>query len=187
MVPLRNMISRARRILARDTGNASVEFVIIFPVFMILFVSCFESGLLMTRHVMLDRAVDLSVRGLRLGTWTPPTHEALKKNICNIAGIIPDCMNNIMVELRPVSTTTWAPLAPGARCRDRSQPINPVADSEADKEFIKGGTENEMMLVRVCAIMNPIFPATGLGLQLPRDAKGGYALVSTSAFVNEPS
>jgi hypothetical protein len=31
-----------------------------------------------------------------------------------------------------------------------------------------------------------MFPATGLGVHLPRDASGGYALIATSAFVNEP-
>jgi len=170
----------ARRAARREEGSASVEFVILFPMFMILFVSCFESAMLMTRQVMLERAVDLSVRGLRLGTWTPPTHTDLKKNICRLAGIIPDCMNVILVELRPVSTETWSPLNNSPTCVDRSQAIQPVTT-------VDGGLDNEMMLVRACVKVKPLFPATGLGMILPKDGWNSYALVSTSAFVNEPS
>lgn len=184
MSPLRSIFRRARLFRAREKGNASIEFVLIFPAFMILFVSAFEAGLMMTRHVMLERATDITVRGLRLGTWTPPTHEQMKKSICNVAGIIPHCMENLRLELRKVSKVTWQPLDRGASCVDRSVPFNPLDTSF--EALVKPGGENELMIVRVCAIVDPIFPATGLGLQLPRDHKGGYALVSTSAFVNEP-
>jgi hypothetical protein len=47
------------------------------------------------------------------------------------------------------------------------------------------GGQNQLMLVKACAIFNPIFPSTGLGLQLVRD-DGGYAVTAFSAFVNEP-
>jgi glycosyltransferase involved in cell wall biosynthesis len=33
---------------------------------------------------------------------------------------------------------------------------------------------------------DPIFPMTGLGFHLPKDNTGAYALVSATAFVNEP-
>ena len=42
------------------------------------------------------------------------------------------------------------------------------------------------MLVRACAIFDPIFPITGMGLNLPLDASGAYQLAASSAFVNEP-
>lgn len=171
---------RARRQARRENGNSSIEFVIIFPVFMILFISAFEAGMLMVRQVMLDRATDISVRALRLGTWSTPTQHQLKRNICNIAGILPDCMNNMLIELTPVSTETWAPLPKRPTCVDKDEPMQPVV-------VFLGGQQNEMMLVRVCALAKPIFPMTGLGLQLPRHDPDHYALISTSAFVNEPS
>lgn len=177
---LKPLFAGLRRLRKREDGNATVEFVILFPMFMIIFVSAFESGLLMVRQVMLERALDLSVRGLRLGTWTPPTHDDLKRNICNLAGIIPDCMNSILVELQPVDKTTWQPLNVNAQCVDRDSTIAPVLN-------VNAGTDNELMLVRVCAVFDPIFPTTGLGMQLGKDATGAYALVATSAFVNEPS
>lgn len=173
---LRRFVRRKAR---EEDGNSTIEFVILFPVFMIIFSSAFEAGLLMVRQVMLDRATDIAVRGLRLGTWQPPEHDDLKRNVCNLAGILPDCMNNMMIELRPVSMVTWTPLPPNATCVDKENEIQPVVD-------FTGGIQNEMMLVRVCALAKPLFPATGLGLQLPRVDAEHYALVSTSAFVNEP-
>src|SRR5690606_40360377 len=66
--------------------------------------SSLEMGTLMLRHVMLERALDMSVRDLRLGNWNNPTHDDFKRVVCNRAGVIPDCMNVLLVELRPVST-----------------------------------------------------------------------------------
>ncbi len=176
--PLRRVMHQFWR---AETGTATIEFVIVFPVFITIFVSAFEAGLLKTRHVMLERSVDLAVRQLRLGTWVPPTHQELKQEICDHANIIPDCMNVMLLELRPVSTQTWSPLAEATSCVDRAEEIAPVTDFD-------GGQQNEMMLVRVCVIVDPFFPYTGLGLTLPEhDQTGGYALVSTSAFVNEPN
>lgn len=172
-----------RRLLRRgrgEDGNSTIEFVIIFPVFMVLFVSAFEAGMLMVRQVMLDRATDISVRALRLGTWPDPDQDQLKRNVCNIAGILPDCMNNMLIELTPVSTQTWAPLPSNPTCVDKDANMQPVTT-------FNGGQQNQMMLVRVCALAKPIFPTTGLGMMLPRHDPDHYALVSTSAFVNEPS
>jgi Flp pilus assembly protein TadG len=170
---------RLRRWLRRENGNSTIEFVIIFPIFMTIFISTFEAGMMMVRQVMLDRATDISVRALRLGSWATPTHEQLKRNICGLAAILPDCMNSVLVELRPVSTTTWTPLPANPTCIDRDAIIQPVTTFD-------GGQQNEMMLVRVCVLVKPMFPTTGLGLRLPEEGEDYYSLVSTSAFVNEP-
>jgi len=169
----------ARRISGDESGTATLEFVIIVPVFLTIFMSAFEAGLLMTRQVMLERGMDMSIRNLRLGSWTDPTHDMLKTEICRIAAIIPDCMDTVMLELRPISTTTWNFLSADATCVERDEPIQPVTEFNV-------GIENEMMLVRACAIFDPIFPMTGLGLNLPTDSGGAYALIASSAFVNEP-
>ena len=173
------LLRRLRRRLRREEGNSTIEFVIIFPIFMTIFISTFEAGMLMVRQVMLDRATDISVRALRLGSWATPTHEQLKRNICNLSAILPDCMNSVLIELRPVSTTTWTPLPSNPTCVDKDALIQPVTTFD-------GGQQNEMMLVRVCALVKPMFPTTGLGLRLPEEGDDYYALVSTSAFVNEP-
>ena len=146
---------------------------------MLLVMSSLEMGTLMLRHVMLERALDMSVRDLRLGNWNNPTHDDFKRVVCNRAGVIPDCMNVLLVELRPVSTETWEPLSNGPICVDRAEAIHPVTTFTA-------GAGDEMMLIRACAKFDPIFPTSGLGFRLPKDNTGAYALTAATAFVNEP-
>lgn len=168
-----------RRGIYREDGNATIEFVIIFPAIMTLFLMGFETGLLLTRGVMLDRGVDIAMRELRLGSLDPMTHDQLKISVCDNSVIIPDCQNALLIELRPIDETTWAPLGTDTTCVDRNEDIQPALD------FIEGG-KNEMMLVRVCAVFDPFFPTGGLAAQIKLDASGAYALVATSAYVNEP-
>lgn len=170
---------RRRRSARGEEGGASIEFVIIFPILLTILLSTIEIGVLMIRQIMLDKATDMAVRTLRLGMWEDPTHDALKTYICDRTVILPDCEENLLVELSPVSKTTWSPLPTSATCVDKSADIQPVTEFRA-------GLENEMMMVRVCALQQPLYPTTGLGLQLPRHDPDHYALISMSAFVNEP-
>ena len=48
------------------------------------------------------------------------------------------------------------------------------------------GQQNDVMLVRICVAQDAMFPTTGIGLGLPKNA-GGYGLVAVTAFVIEPS
>ncbi len=165
--------------LRREEGNATIEFALLFPALMVLFLMVVETGVLMIRGVMLDRAVDISMRELRLGTLTPMTHDGLKDSICGNSVIIQNCDDVILIELRPISTDTWTPLSGPTTCVDRSEEVQPVLDFVA-------GTSNEMMLVRVCAVFDPFFPSSQLAAQIKMDDQGGYALVAMSAYVNEP-
>lgn len=167
------------RFSRQERGAATIEFVIWFPLFVTLLLSSVESGLVMVRHVMLERGLDLTVRSLRLGLWTAPEHDDLKAAICDAAGILPDCAASLTLELVPVSTQTWQMPAGPVPCIDRSETIQPVTQ-------LVPGAGNEMMLIRVCAKFTPLFPTTGVGLGLQKDGAGQYALVSASAFVNEP-
>lgn len=175
--------------LRRQDGNASVEFVFLFPLFMFLFLTGFEAGYYMVRNVALERAVDLAVRDVRLGNGNVngqvPGFAALKQSICSQAGIIPDCMQSVQVELRPVPTTPGGVAATAGgrvRCIDADAP----PDTDQQGTFDIGG-QNQLMLVSVCAISKPMFPTTGIGVGMRMDAQGNYALVASSAFVNEPA
>lgn len=170
---------RIQRAATEEDGTATIPFLLFLPFFMMLVISSLEMGILMLRHVMLERALDMSVRDLRLGTFTG-NYDAFKRNICNRAGVIPDCMNVLVVELRPVSTVTWQPLASGPVCVNRANPLVPLGNP------FETGAGDELMLIRVCAKFDPVVPTTGLGFQLPKDNTGAYALISTTAFVNEP-
>ena len=173
---LKSRIGSFRR---RESGAATVEFALIFPAYIFVFLSAFEVGLANIRMVMIERASDLAVRALRLNTGNPPSYNDIKTAVCNAAGIIPECMDFIQIELQPVSTTTWNLLDNNADCIDRASTIDPVV-------AFSNGQQNELMIVRVCAVVDPIFPAMGMGLIMPKDETGGYRLVASTAFVNEP-
>lgn len=170
--------------IRREDGGATIDFILIFPAMFVVFVSTVDVGLLMVRQVMLDRGVDITVRALRLGQLEPngpddSIHELLKRNVCSIAGLLPKCMDNILIELQPIDTATWTPLAATPTCIDADADVQPVTNPNF-------GQQNEMMLVRVCAMLKPMFTTSSIGMQLTRD--GDYfGIVSTSAFVNEPT
>jgi Flp pilus assembly protein TadG len=168
-----------RRFLRCEEGSATIEFVIVFPAFFTFFLSTFELGMLETRHVMMDRGLDLAVRQIRLGMLEPVTHDGFKQAVCDAAKIIPDCMNQIKLEMRTVDPRAWVTIPPAADCVDRND------TSIAAREFTPG-VSNQLMLIRACALFDPYFPTTGLGASLPRMSGGAYGLISSSSFVIEP-
>ena len=168
------------RLFARkENGSATVEFVILFPLFMGLFLMSVEIGIYMARSLMLDRAIDVSMRSLRLGSLTPMTHDGLKASICANSVIIPNCSESLTLELVPIDVKTTDARQKAIQCRDKSEEVEPVLEFSA-------GAANEMMLVATCAKFSPFFPSTGLAAQMQVDGSGEYALVATSAYVNEP-
>ena len=177
---MKRLLSRLKNLFRNEDGVASVEFVIALPVMLILFAGSFENGLLMTRSILLDRAVDMTMRELRLGHYPLPTKDLLKSEICNRTVIFNDCIDAITIELTRVNTTNWVMPATAVACIDRDEDIEPVT-------ALQIGQQNDIMLVRVCVIQDAMFPAMGLGQLLAVDNQGGYSLVSVTAFHTEPS
>jgi hypothetical protein len=178
MTRLRARLSGFRR---ADPGTATIEFCILFPVFMMLIISGVETGVLMSRQLMLERGLDLTMRAVRLGSMGNPTHDAVRDDICKNAVIIPNCEQSLMLEMAEVDTADWmVPLA-GNRCIDRTADIN-----VPDEPNFTAGERNKLMMVRACSVFDPMFPGAGIGARLPRDASGGYRLMATSGFMNEP-
>lgn len=167
-------------IFSRENGNATIEFAFFFPLLISLLLSTVEVGILTVRSVVLEYAVDLTVRDLRLGKLENPTQDSLRDLICDRSSVVPRCRDSLLIELRPVSTVTWTPLASDTTCKNRDEDINPVVELDP-------GQSHEMVLIRVCAVFEPIFPTTKLGIHMSKDALGGYALATSSAFVNEPT
>ncbi len=167
-----------RRFLG-ESGAASVEFVIVFPIFFSIFVSAFEMGMMNIRAVMLERATDMVVRAVRLNQGSDFEYEDVRTAVCELSVMLPDCEEILRIEMTPVDTDTWGTLPRAADCVDRSQTIQPAVN-------FTNGVENELMLVRVCAVLDPFFPTVGLGRSMPKDSTGGYIITASSAFVNEP-
>ena len=166
--------------MRREDGTAAMEFVLVIPLIMMIFMASFESGLLMTRSIMLEQSVDMTMRELRLGHYDAVTNRLLKREICSRTIIFPNCVDNIKIQLDRVSTTTWNLPATPPHCINRREAGEPVLSMTA-------GQQNDLMMVRVCVVLQAMFPTTGIALQLPLDDDGGYGLVARSAFVTEPS
>lgn len=177
MRALRSLLCRLRS----DKGTATIEFVILFPFFIALFGSSFEAAYITMRQLLLERATDIVVRDVRLGIGGTPTHATLKRDICNAAGVIPDCMQSLHIELERVEKSDWSVRTGQVKCVDRDEDIEPAIN-------FTPGDDNDLMLMTVCAVFEPMVPATGLGLKLPK-VNGGkyYALVAITAFANEPN
>jgi Flp pilus assembly protein TadG len=170
---------RCRAAWTREDGTASIEFVVVVPVILFIFMSAIEAGVLMTRQMMLEQAVDITMRDLRVGLIANPTVSQIKTDVCERASILPNCEERIRIELLPISTTSWSMPSTNVGCYDRTQTVQPALTFNA-------GAAHQVMLVRVCVPQETMFPTTGVGLSLPKDAGGSYGLVVTSAFVNEP-
>jgi hypothetical protein len=173
-------LNRLRHRMWREDGTATMEFVLVVPVFITIFMASFESGLMMVRQVLLDQAVDMTMRELRLGHYPMATEDTLRTEICSRTIIFSNCESNMMIELDRVSTANWIMPGTPATCINRDAEIQPVV-------ALTIGQQNDVMIVRVCEIQDAIFPTTGIGLSLAVDSQGGYALVSRSAFVIEPT
>lgn len=177
-------MTRLRRLLQRfrksEDGSATVEFVIIFPLFMFLFVSCFELGTVMLRQTMLDRGIDMAVRQVRIGAVPNVTHDILKDMICDRAAILPNCNTELKLEMRVIDPRAWVNMPAVADCIDRADRSLPVLNFQT-------GLPNQMMVLRACHLFDPYFPTFGLGEFIPRQSGDAYALISTSSYVVEPN
>jgi len=169
------------RVFRRDEDAVvAVEFALLFPFIFFLFIWAVELGILMTKSVMLEFAVDVAMRDLRLGRVEDPDPEKLRDAICARARILRNCHDTIMLDMQPIDTDVWALPARNVECRNRDAILQPAVT-------FTPGQQNEIMLVRACVIVEPLFPGTGIGAMLPKDQGGGFGMVAFSAFVNEPT
>ncbi|WP_425044005.1 TadE/TadG family type IV pilus assembly protein [Primorskyibacter sp. S87] len=176
---IRRIASFARRFRRDETGTATIEFVIVFPGLMVLMLSGIELAFVSLNHAMLERAVDLTVRDIRLSTGAVQQHDELKTTICDRAGFIRDCNSNLKLEMIRLDPFVGVALPDEPDCTDTSEEVKPVRSFE-------NGQSNELMVLRACAKINPVFPTTGLGKTLGDNVDGQYALTATTVFVQEP-
>lgn len=174
--------NRLSRFLRQEDGVASIEFVMAVPLLLAVFSASFESGLFMTREIMLEQSLDMVMRELRLGHYPGTiTTAKIKEEICDRTIVFTDCEAKLMIELQRVDMSTFAMPTQATECRDLSTAIKPSTTLQI-------GEENDLMLVRACIVVDALFPTTGIGLSLTRTTNGGgVEIVAVSAFSNEPT
>lgn len=164
----------------RQDGTSTVEFAFSVPIVLMILFSSIDYGVVMLRQVFLDRAVDIAVREVRLGNVSADGYTAFRDLICARTFMLNNCANNIAIEMRTVDRNTFDGLDAPAQCVNRAENIQPVV------EFNPNAGPNEIVIIRVCVVADPFIALTGIVLGMPRDASGGYNIVSRGAFANEP-
>lgn len=176
---IRNVIQRLKKLRRSEDGNATIEFVIVFPIMFGLLSSGLELGFVSLHQGMLERAVDITVRDIRLGTGAQLQHDSLKKTICERAKFIKNCEENMRLEMIQLNPRVAFNIPSEADCTDKSEEVKPVRTFE-------NGQSNELMVLRACVKISPVFPTSYLGRKISDNPDSKYALVSMSAFVQEP-
>lgn len=168
-----------RRFRQQQDGNASVEFAIVIPAFLMILMSTVELGMINLRHSQLERALDETVRTIRLGTGNDMQHNELRDEICTRSGFIDECGTSLRLEMVQLDPFNWTPIDPTPDCVSRIENVQPV------RTFVNGQS-NELMFIRACMKFKPLFPTWGLGTHLSKDGDGRINLIASSAFVQEP-
>ena len=187
-VRMSNLRSHVRAWLRREDGNAAMGFALIFPLFFALFAASFEIGLYTIRQTILERAVDITVRSIRLGQMVDPKHDDIKDMICSNAPSLSDCQETLKVDVTRVETTTWTMPVGDGTCRDRSQELDPPGNVDPNPQ-----ARQVLMVMQVGYVAEAIFPGTGIAAGLQRETvdangvgSGGYRVMAATAFLNEP-
>lgn len=177
------MIARIAKALRRfrnaDDGSALVPFALWTPVMLGVALSTVEVGALTLRHTQLERALDLTVREMRLGTGRTYTHAELKTMICSQTSILADCGQMLHLEMVGLDMRDWTDPPTTVECTDVGVDVTP----QRNFEF---GREHETMMLRACYKYRPISPVTALGRPVKTDTDGYTGVVSTAVFVHEP-
>lgn len=168
----------SKRFLRDRSGATAVEFALVAPMLFALIFSTMEAGWTMVQTIMLDHAVDSTVRQLRIGSLVDPSHATVRASICASATVLVDCHENLTVEMVPIVDASSYP-TDAARCVNRASAIDPVLR-------FNPGQRSQTVFVRACFVVDPLTPFLGLGLALPKDATGAYRILAKSGFVNEP-
>ncbi|WP_339641142.1 TadE family protein [Jannaschia helgolandensis] len=167
-----------------ERGAASVEFVLLLPAFLMVFISSFEASIMLTRQVMLERAVDIVVRDIRLDTGSTVTQGQVRAKVCNRAKILPDCSENLVIEMTEIDQITYSTPDTDAPCVNQLTSIVPPSRFAANRT-------GRMILLRACYSVLPTLPLSvmagnrTLGSHLVNDEDGSFRMVTSNAFVVE--
>ncbi|MEJ6393953.1 TadE/TadG family type IV pilus assembly protein [Gymnodinialimonas sp. 2305UL16-5] len=172
-----------RRFLRNESGTATLELVIVFPLLMIVFIAAFESAMILTRQIILERVLDLTVRELRLTRELTTDVAEFRQVLCAKSRFLPNCTELLEVDLQIIEPVAFDVPDNNQICANRGNDLI----IRPDNEFETQSQNNQLLLVRTCLIVDPIIGFSAFGLNLARDESGGLHMIATSIFVNEPS
>lgn len=178
-------LRRRARHLRRDAIAAvTVQFVVALPIVIYCFTFATDFGMAMTRSAMLERALDLESRAVRIGQRAPDDYDGIRRGICQRARLIPDCLSRVKLEVRAMSPSRWEPLSASPDCESLSE-VTVTAPSNFDS-----AQSNQLVLIRACVVFEAISPGGGFAQAVMSTGAGGfnryYQLTATNSYVMEP-
>ena len=198
---IKRLLSKAKRFRRDEEGTSTIEFVMWFPIFLMSTYSGVEYGIGAYNHANLERALDEIIQDVRMNkiekydpapdaSWS---HTLLKEQICIKAAAIPDCFNNLSLEMQSVDPMDdlSVPNADGQLPIINSEPLcldMPEDIDEADARIFEVGAANELMIIRACVEIKPLIVGSTLSQQVRKHKTNGrYQLHAMSVFVHEPN
>ena len=175
----RSVRTTLRRFGRSEDGTAVVPFALWIPFIVAMTLSAIELGASTLRQSTLDRALDESVRHVKLATGRLVTADQLKAEICDRAPVLLSCDSMLQLEMVRMDMRSWIVPPAQVACVDTGLPVNP-------QRFFEAGQGHDVMLLRACYKYRPIGPGGYLTAVLSKDDDGFTALTSTTAFVAEP-
>ncbi len=161
-------------------GAASIEFITVMPLAVAVFFASAESGILSLRQTFLDRALELTIREVRLGMITNTSSANLKSLICARMAMVDNCAENLALEMNVRSSFNFLSIPnTTTSCIDRATNTEPVLTYEP-------GAENELVLVRACLVQDIVFPTSVAQVSVFGTTNQEFHLISTTVFVKEP-
>lgn len=186
-----------------ESGSPIVEFVIVAPLFFMFFFWVFELGIMTVRWAMLDRGLDLTIRGLRVGEYindltadNVANHDFLRREVCENSGVLKNCETLLYLELTVLAAGENIP-SDGAACVNRTAPTNTRPDVNSGDR-----TEQEtqqIVYVRACYWVDPVMPFGMRLLGASSETKNpnaptankvydnGFAITAKTIYINEPN
>ncbi len=183
----RQLFKRLRKFRDCEDGSVStIEFLFWFPFFVYVAWSGIDLGLMSFNHANLERALDETIREVRLNRLpegeTEWEHDTLKDMVCSRTFFVKDCASELALEMKSIDPRVGNQLNPEPNCVDKPETIRDPASIDFDQ-----GTSNELMIIRACLEVRPVWGFTMIGDMVQRNgANGQWELQSTTVFVHEP-
>jgi len=189
------LISRLRQFRRDEKGGTpTVEFVILFPIYIYMMCSAWEVGMFLFRQIMLERGLDMTVRELRINDYedkwgTTAEFAEIKSGICANTPSIKNCDSLLSLatdDIDNLRNPQWGLVEEGALCADRKKA---APDRFGNPRWNTGG-ENHVVVISACWFYDPMFSSFGIASEAPikaaSDFGGGVAVTAISAFAIEP-
>ena len=121
-----------KRYIRDESATATMELVIMFPLMMIVFIAAFESAMILTRQIILERTLDMSVRVLRLAQGVITDAVEVRNSMCSNTILLPNCEELLTIDLQLVDTDTYDMPSNEEICAGRGNNIVIAPDNTFD-------------------------------------------------------